>query len=143
MIRDYKEEPYLICPKCKKAFKACDSNNEMTDDYIEGPEEVEDPEYYIYKSATYVECPMCKYYDTVYGVHLPKKYIISCGDLSLTMSIDDICKPPEVPKRFSLGMGSGFSLPPANTQFRLNNVKKGVKGMKSRPNQRKGSRRWF
>lgn len=142
MIRDYKEPPYLICGRCRKAFKGWEAYNEMTDDYTEGPDEVGDPLYYVYKSGTNVECPMCKYYDIVYGVHLPKKFEISCGNRSLTMSIDEVSKPPEIPKRFSLGSGSRFSLPPANGRFSFQNRKKGIKGMRRLENPDKGSRRW-
>ena len=142
MIYGYNEDPYIICASCGRAYKGWESYNEMKDDYAEGPEEVDDPSYYIYKSCTLTECPNCGYYDEVYGVHLPIRYTISSGNKTVFMTPEEIEKPP-APKtpfgRFSL-KPSGFSLK-APGQFRLNNVRKGVNGMRKVPRKDSG-RRW-
>ncbi len=149
LIRDYKDDPYIICPSCGRAYKGWESYNEMQDDYSEGPEEVEDPSYYLYKSSTLTVCPYCNYSDSVYGVHVPTKYTVYCGKLSVSMTPDEIMTPP-APKKVFGGFSlkpSGFSLKPSGFSlkspgaFSLNNAKKGIEGMKKIPRKSSG-RRW-
>ena len=142
MIRDYKEPPYIICGCCGRAFKGWEAYNELSDDYSEGPDEVEDPSYYLYKSCTMVECPYCHFYDSVYGVHVPTRYTVTCGKQTVEMTPDEIMTPPAQKRSFG-GFSlkpSGFSLTPPGT-FCLSNVKRGTDGMRKVPRRANG-RRW-
>ena len=142
MIKDWNGDPYLICGWCKRAFNGRDAENYLTDGWIEGPEDTDDPSEYLYSDGYEVECPYCGYRDIYYAVHLPYLFTVSCGNRSLSLSYNDIVTPPK-PKfslgGFSLKKPSGFSLsPPAG--FSLANRKSPTEGMRRVPPRDRGRR---
>ena len=142
MIRHIDEDPYLICPYCRKAFGAWETECWMSDDYCEGSEEEEAPEYYFYQACDNTHCPHCDRWFDLYARHDPETFTITGKKGRVVMTMEEVVTPP-IPKGNLFGKPSGgLFAAPEKKLFALRNAKFDPRRMRVCPNPRKGQRRW-